>query len=288
MYKPILSYLTAPSDRADTIGTVIDPSVDDLTPEQTKAAMNELYHEEWIKKFPQVDRFYTDTPYNGQIYCMHSFVPSKGATPDKNGLFGFIKCRGTFLTDKEAQKRAKDIIRTTDSYHEIYTSYCGRPFPIGVDVQKYVKETDTVEIKKQAVELISEDIKQKKEEEKQEIEDIKRREQELMKQSSAAERNEPMDPMDEYIMTQVKKANLVFTYVRTQEKLAEMRKSIRSAYKRIHELDEIDKTLMDKYHDRYMQARRDAKLPDIENDQENWMKYLCEDFTLDFSLDEDE
>ena len=135
MSEKIISTLTAPEDRVGaTRTTILNPESDDfkeaLTPAETREAVKELYDTNMVTRFPRVERRFADEPEQNQIYGLISFVPAKGATPNENGVFGFAKLRGNYPSIQEATLRAQTIIRKTDSYHKIYTSYVGRPFPI--------------------------------------------------------------------------------------------------------------------------------------------------------------
>ena len=165
------SSLTAPWDKtgSQTVQKLSRP----LSDKEAEEAVAELSDTTLIKKFPQTERFYADPIYNNQMYCLHSFVPSKNATPDEHGVFGFMKCRGAFHNIEEANDRAEWIIRNVDSYHSIQTGYSGKPFPVCHDFKEFVAETHEVDIRKKAIETLSEDIKRKKEEERRDIADIR-------------------------------------------------------------------------------------------------------------------
>ncbi len=272
-----MTSLTAPWDKKN-VQVEQDSRSSTFTDEELKSAKQALHRTEFVEKFPRVDRLYADPVYNNQVYSLHSFVPAQGAKPDEQGVFGFMKFRGTFQSLEEANDRAEFIIRNVDSYHSIQTGYIGRPFPVCADTDKFVKEKHEVDIRKKAIETVSEDIKQKRLEEKKEMEDIKEREKRLL--DTTGEDYIP-DPLEKYTTLQVKKANLVFTYVQTKQKLEEMQTHIRNAYKEIREMDSESALYRQQYYDQYMQARKQAGLPEKES-EENFMKYLCEDAELDF------
>jgi hypothetical protein len=249
--------------------------VAELTEEEVKHAKEELIDDGMIQKFRRQDKFYADPIYNNQIYCLTSFVPTKGAQPDEHGVFGFMKVRGTFFTQDEANQRAEWIIRNVDSYHKIQTAYTGKPFPVCADTRKYVKETATVEIRKKASETISEDIKTKREEEKREVQDIKDREKKLLESTGEDAKEEPHD---HYTTLQVKKANLVWTYIETRKKMEQMKENILKARKEIAEMDAEDPAYQEEYYERYMRARKEAGLPtDIDPNENNFIKYMAKD-----------
>jgi hypothetical protein len=280
-----MTSLTAPWDLDKTQAQTVSKGTQ-LTEDEVKSALSSNLitdiTDKSPKQFPRVDKMYADPIYNNQTYCLHSFVPSKGATPDEKGVFGFMKCRGSFHSIREANERAEFIIRNVDSYHDIQTGYSGRPFPVCADTKKFVKETHEVDIRKEAVKTISEDILQKKREEKQQIEEIKEREENMLRDSDLAQKDEyKEEPMEKYITLNVKKANLVYTYMETRKKLLDMQDKIRGAYKEIGDMDKSYPSLSKDYFNRYKEARKSAHIPD-DKMSESWMKFLCEDADLDF------
>lgn len=275
-----MSSLTAPWDKTEEQKQSISQSVS-LTNEQVDQAVPVLYDTSFTDKFPRSDKMYADPIYNNQVYCLHSFVPSKGAQPDEHGVFGFMKFRGAFQTIEEANQRAEFLIRHVDSYHNIQTGYAGRPFPVCYDTKKFVKETKEVDIRKQAMETISGDIQEKRLQEKKEIEEMKEREKKLLEESKAAQEGTyEQDPMEVYIMLHVKKANLIFTYKETQQKMEQMKKSLKNTWKEIVEMDEQHPTFSKEYYERYMNARKVAGIP--KESQDNFMNYMGDDIKLDF------
>lgn len=274
--------LTAKWDITDPESRVVgsEYGVAELTEEEVKAAKEELQDKGMLEKFRQQDKFYSDPIYNNQIYSLHSFIPTKGAKPDEHGVFGFMKCRGTFFTQEEADQRAEWIIRNVDSYHKIQTSYTGKPFPVCADTKKYVRDTNAVDIRKKATETISQDIKEKRLEEKRTMKEIKEREKNLLENTGEDFKE---DPEDMYTTLMVKKANLVWTYVETRNKMEQMKMNIIKVRKEIAEMDEEDPSLKEQYFDRYMEARKESGLSE-EVTQDNFMKFLVSDkeANLDF------
>lgn len=274
--------LTAKWDITDTESKVVgsEYGVAVLTEDEVKYAKDELLDKELLSKFRQQDKFYSDPIYNNQLYSLHSFIPTKGAKPDEHGVFGFMKCRGTFFTQEEADQRAEWIIRNVDSYHTIQTSYTGKPFPICADTKKYVQDTNAVDIRKKATETISQDIKHKRYEEKRTMQEIKEKEKKLL-ESTGEDFKE--DPEDVYTTLMVKKANLVWTYVETRDKMKQMRENIIKTRKEIDDMDKEDSSLKEQYYERYMQARKESGLSEeVTND--NFMKFLVSDKEADLDF----
>ena len=145
--------LTDPLDR-DRVNKWKPESAPTLTDSETQSAFEVLNNTSFIEKFPRVDRTYADPTLPMQYIGLVSFTPAKGATPNENGVFGFAKLRGNFASEIEANQRAEHLIRNVDSYHQIYHTYVGRPFPI-TSSSKYSADTTEIDIRKEAAGAIS-------------------------------------------------------------------------------------------------------------------------------------
>lgn len=221
----------------------------------------------------QVDKYYADPKIYGQNICLVSFIPSSGASPDKDGIYGMMKVRGVYATDEEANERAEFIIRNVDSYHEIFHANVGRPFPV-TESNDFANTVKSIDIRKKTTELISEDILNKKRQEKEEMMGIQEREKKLLDESEKAQKGEKMDVYDEYITMNVKRAQLLWTYKETMDKINQMKGSYEEAVNRIKELDEEHPEYKDQYKEKYMEARRQAGIPD---DQNSFVEYMALD-----------
>ena len=270
--------LTAPSDRDRENRWRPDQGAAALTEEEVKSAVETLDNTSFISKFPRVDRTYADPPVPLQTFGLVSFTPAKGATPNSSGVFGFAKLRGNYASQLEAKQRAEAIIRNIDSYHQIYHTYVGRPFPITAS-SKYSAETDEIDIRKEMTASVSQSIKSKKQKERKEIEEIKQREEALLAES----RRDPedVDPYDEYITLRVKKAQLSWTYLEHNKKMAEVKDIIVKTRARLEELEKGDSEFKEKYYAKYVKAREDVGLTmDAKEAGQNFMKFLVEDAVL--------
>lgn len=245
-----------------------------LSEEELTEAVKTLHIKDFVEKFPRNEKFYADPHYSNQVYCLHSFVPAKGAKPNDKGVYGMVKFRGAFPTVDEANQRAEWLIRNSDSYHSVYTGYVGRPFPLAFNPH-FVQETSEVDIKEQAVQSISADIKSKREKEKKDIEEIKEREKKLMDDVS-----KPEDPYDKYTTLRVKKAQLIWTYNETMKKIDQMKESIIFARSEISIMDKENLDYQNQYMDRYRKAREESGLK--EDSDSSFMKYMVEDIDLGF------
>jgi len=272
------SSLTTPQDRDLTNKWKPEQHEAPLSAEETEVAMTVLNNTDFTDKFRVVDRTYADPPIPLQTIGLISFYPAKGASPNENGVFGFAKIRGNYATELEASQRAEFLIRNVDSYHPVFHTYVGRPFPITTS-SKYSAETDEIDIKKEATKAISTSIKDKKDEEMKTIAEIKEKEEKLIAES----KREEVDPYDEYITQRVKLAQLQWTYLEHKRKMAEVKEVIIKTREVVKNMNEEYPQYKDTYYEKYMNARKEAGIKEDESDrQANFIKFMVEDADLDF------
>lgn len=277
--------LTAPEDRDLVNRWKPEQSTPALSEQDVELAMESLNNCDFTNKFPQVDRVYADPPPPLQNVGLISFVPAKGAKPNENGVYGFAKLRGNFPNQEEANARAEFLIRNVDSYHQIYHTYVGRPFPMTLS-SKFSAETDEIDIRKQTTESVTANIKKVKDDDQQEMKEIKERQDALI----ADTEKEHEDPYDQYITLKVKKAQLTWTYLQHIDKLKEVKGIIKKTRTQLDELDSEYPDFNETYYDKYMAARRDVGFKDTaEEAKKNFLQFLVEDCELpgidsDFTL----
>jgi len=165
-----------------------------------------------------------------------------------------------------------------DSYHQIYHTYVGRPFPI-TNSSKYSAETTEVDIRKQTAESVSQNVREKRLDEEKEIREIKQREEKLLEET----KREEIDTYDDYITQKVKLAQLSFTYLEHQKKMEEVKGIIINTRELIKKLDDEFPDYKTSYYEKYMQARRDAGIKETSDDlNANFLKFLVQDAELGF------
>lgn len=249
--------LTAPADKVETTKFNITPS---LNTSELIAAKEVLV----TPFFRPVERKFTDPPIPQQVYCIHSFVPAKGASPDKDGVYGMVKCRGVFSSLEEADQKATELIKKVDSIHKYHISKVGHPFPMTYN-SKFASEQKEIDLKEKTEEIMSSDLKEQTQDQKNEIKEIKEREK-MLREDVKAE-----NPLEKYIMTRVKRAQLVWTYVQNAKKLSEMFGFIIKAEKEIAQMDQEYPGFKEHYRDRYNEARRESGIPEHDD---SFIKYL--------------
>ena len=268
--------LTSPEDR-DRVNKWRPEQAQSLTESQSIEAVKELNNTSFTDKFPRVDRTYADPSLHMQYIGLISFTPAKGATANENGVFGFAKLRGNFASEIDATQRAEYLIRNVDSHHQIYHTYVGRPFPITTSSQ-YSGKTEEVDIRKEMTKSISENVRSKKEDDQKTMKDMIDREEKLKEDV----KKEEVDPYDQYITLQVKKAQLSWTYLEHKKKMDEIRGIIIKSREELNNLDSKFPDFRDKYFEKYMKARKDAGIKNLKEDQLNdsFMKFMIEDAVL--------
>jgi hypothetical protein len=272
------SSLTTPQDRDITNPWKPDQSIGPLSNDEAKEALRELNITSFTDKFPKVDRTYQDPAIPMQNYGLISFIPAKGASPNEKGIYGFAKLRGNFATEMESNQRAEYIIRNVDSYHQIFHTYVGRPFPLTTS-SDYSAVTEEIDIRKETTSTISNSIKEKKEIEQRQIQEIKEREEKLLKES----KQETADPYEEYITQRVKKAQLIFTYLEHEKKMKEIKEILIKTRKVIETMDEEHPDFQVSYFEKYKKAREEAGIKeDAKETENNFIKYMIEDVDLGF------
>jgi hypothetical protein len=277
MSDSIDSSLTTPCDKTqDKLVLSKNPP---LTEKETTLAMNELLVSDFVNKFPRVERRYADPPSPLQTYGLISFIPAKGATPNEKGIYGFAKLRGNFATPVETDQQAEKLIKEVDSYHKIYTTYVGRPFPLTLS-SDYSKETTEVDMRKDIQDTVSFDIKSKREKEEREMKEIKDREAQL-KEDVSRDQKDPEYQHDLYTTLRVKKAQLSWTFLENEKKLQEVKEIIIKTRKELEELESENPEYRQTYFQKYVDARSKAGLRTDEK-ADNFIKYMLDDADLGF------
>lgn len=256
--------LTAPSDRDKN--HVFNFNHEPLTNEELIHAKNELINKDHLAIYPQNEKAFADPSIDGQLYSLISFYPSTGATPDKDGIFGMVKVRGTYGNLDDCDKRSEYLIKNIDSHHSIYYAGVGKPFPITCS-SKFSKDINKVEIQKKMAE---EKIKKESKEE-QEIREIKEREAEIMKQNT---KPVEISDIDKYITLKVKKAQLVHTYLNMKNKMKEIKSKILDSRDEIELFDDKDEKLSGLWLEKYNQS---LKSVNITQQKDSFIKYLQDD-----------
>ena len=240
----------------------VDPTSKNLTKEEYKDAKETVYNKDFLKfRFPRIYKQRVDPPLTGQLYSLHTFIPSSGATPDKDGCFGCLKIRGTFPNMNEADEFAEKIIRTTDSYNENFISYVGREFPLTL-TSKYCRYTREIDVQNKLDQVSRENTKKQKEKEEKEIEEIKDKERKLLSES----KEEPVkDDIKAYTTLRVKLANAKYAKEEVEKKLKTVLDLIVKTTQEVEEFDSKFPEYKKQYMEEYVKALTQAGVAVKEN-----------------------
>ena len=266
------------ADKVDMLSkTLVDQNRKELNRSETEEARKCLVNQNLL--FPRSVKSTTDPILMGQEYGLISFTPAHDVQPNKNGIYGVMKLRGNFSTIDESEKYAEKLIRTHDSYNEIHVVRTGQVFPLTKKAE-LVEETINVDINKEADKIVSESVKEKRNKEKVEMKTIQEREKKLLKENQEILKDEyKQDPIDEYTMLRVKKAQLMWTLIQTKKRINdEILPALKKTKKSIMEMNEEYPEFDKMYYDRYIEARKSVGIENQDKlDYSYFMKYLLDD-----------
>lgn len=233
-----------------------DPSAPILSKEEGNNAVKDLLKNNYIAlKYPKVQRLRTDPPCPGnQVYSLHTFVPASGAKPDKDGIYGVMKIRGTFPNEEQANQWCEKIIREVDSYNEIFVGYVGKEFPL-TTLDKFAK-VDEINLREEMNNIAKEEVKKKREQEEQEKQSIENRRKALLEESRDV-KEKSLDPLDFYTTMCIKRASLRSTQEDLEKKKKEIDHLLKEHSKTIHKLDDENPTFCKMFKERYMKSIKD-------------------------------
>jgi hypothetical protein len=258
----VLSY-PIPEDNTNTVP---------LTDSELKELKKEL-NITMTRNYPVLEKYFNDPDLNGQTYCLHSFVPSKGAKPDKDGIYGMMKCRGAFQSEVDSQQRAEYLFRNVDSYHKIYTSFVGKPFPI-TESSYFSENTNEVNLKEKVKEVVTTDIKKKSKEEKETVEELERRKKEF---ELLSETNSTIDELDDYITAMVSRANFDYIIDDLLKKVDNYKESRDKSFTFIDEANKNNTTFRDVFLQKYIDKCKEVGIEENLNVLIKYMRKYSEE-----------
>lgn len=254
------------------------------TPSDTLAAVAELYESQKpdANLFTKFEKRLIDPPIHDQRYALFTFIPSSGATPDSDNVYGMVKIRGSYRTLEEADERAEFLIRESDSMHSILTGFVGAPMPLlstkkVKDLnQSYGAALKEIKLSDKVDDVVSSSISSKRKDEKVIQKEMESREAELKR--DVQKEPEDRETIEKYIESRVKRSQLIVTLNDSKKRMKEIAAHIRDAQKTIDDLDRDFPTFKDDYSAMYKVAREQAGVPD---DDDTYIKYLDLDFNVE-------
>jgi hypothetical protein len=228
-----------------------------LTKEEYEEAKKILLKNEFSKyKFPRSLKTRVDPPITGQTYSLHTFIPSPGATPDSDGVFGILKNRGNFPSREEADEHSEMLIRKIDSWNEIFIGFVGKEFPLTLKGD-YCKDTKEVDVRNKLDEVALANLKKKREKDQKDLDDIKEREAKLLEETKV-DKMMAKDDIEYYTTLRVKFATLCHTIEDLEKRYRDANKLASEARDEIKKLNSEHADYSKQYIEKYTKALTDA------------------------------
>jgi len=229
-----------------------DPSRGILTAEQTAAASKALVDTNYIYKYPAATTFSIDPSVPQQRLGLISFIPAKGAVPDKQGAYGVIKIRGNYSTVNEATAQAERLIREIDSLSEIDIAFVGRWYPLLADNSLYTAATQEVDIRTTVVnETVKDNFLEKRKKEEKEIREVEKRAERLRDATHTHEKDNTLEKIELYTSLRVKRANALQALDEYKSRIEQTQIVLESVEKEISSMDSEFPDYKDEYIERY-------------------------------------
>ena len=229
-----------------------DPSRQSLTDSQVQEEKTRLINPGFTKlEYPRTRRFRADPYIQGQRYGLVSFIPSKNASPDKDGCYGVLKLRGNFSTEQEADLWSEKLIREYDNFAEIDYVFVGDYFPLMDSNEIYTRTTREIDVRQLTVNTVKDAYKQKELEDQKQIKEIEERQRKLLDRSNEEEKDKSFTDLDYYIQIRVKKANALYVIDEAEKKMKEAQAVVDNVKGEIEDLDskypEYQKEFLSRY-----------------------------------------
>lgn len=231
----------APPRRRQRQRKVTEPK---LTDEQLDAAVDEL-----VVDFPHVQRRTVDPEIPGQTYAVMSYVLLD--KPTDQGLYGFMKVRGSYATEEAANERAEKLLRSVDSAHKYQICLVGNWAPLAVS-EKFMQDVNEIDLDG-VYDAAEKDAEKKR---KQDIHQLKERAEKLQKEVNDphSESNEGLDDPDNikyFIKLMLKKRSQV-TYINDcKKRIQDTNKILKRTLAEISEASERHPEFVDEWENVY-------------------------------------
>jgi gas vesicle protein len=212
--------------------------------------------------FTKADRHFVDPALSNQDIALFSFVPCADAKPNKYGVYGFAKIRGTFANIEQSDQRAAELIQKHDSIHKIYHVKVGTPFPVVLPKvsQTFAASVKDVNVKGDAKNEISRFVKDVGEEDKKVMEELKDRERQLREDvaKSPEQKAAELTPLDSYIYARKRMSDNLFVFEEHRKKLHDVKAVILQAQAEANALEESNPDVLNEYKDKYDKASKES------------------------------
>lgn len=263
--KPVSRRATEEPECMKNLDNHIDMGRNQLSTEEMKVAKEQLLQKDFIRlDFPRKMKFHVDPVLPSQDLALITFIPSTGAEPDKDGCYGVLKVRGTFENEHKADAWSDNLIRNHDSYSDIHYCHVGRFVPLTRDNTPYCNATKEIDIRRKIDDTVKQDIKTKREIEKQEMASVQERYRALMADVSE-EKERTFDDLEHYTQLKTKKASLLYNLEELHRKIKESEELVEKASRELSILDEKFPEYKNEFMDRYNEALKSSGIDPAKN-----------------------
>lgn len=229
------------------------PDAPDLTIEEMKFAKKEM-----IDQFPKVARHKFDPKLVGQEFTNLSFMLLKEPI---NGVYGFVKPRGSWPDADVATSEAERIIKKIDSVFKVHIAPTGHWSPITNNEQFTLDQLD-VKTQEQDKALRDRAAKQAAEENESMRREL-RENKERLEQDEDDDIDMNPDSLDYYTKKRVTARELNSYIIQGKEKLKDMKKKLRKVEKDYIDIHKKHPEFKEQWLDNYNRARKRAGLEPV-------------------------
>lgn len=219
--------------------------------------------------YRRINRKFVDPGETGQPrFALFSYVPSAGSRPDEDGTYGVFKIRGAYDTVPEATNRCEQLIRNIDSNRSIFICRVGVPYPIvaegfALDVKKF-------DVEQKVEQCLADDDDEKRAHTERVKRELEERKAKLL---DDVDDKKPTDAKSEYITKRLKLAQLQEHLCKLRAEVTKCRKEKRATIAFLRARQTEDESHEREYFERYMEARREAHIPE-DTDGTGFMPYM--------------
>ncbi|UNH60749.1 hypothetical protein SDDV_ORF080 [Scale drop disease virus] len=183
-------------------------------------------------------------------------------------LFAVCKVRAVAFSETEAKELARDIIKTVDSLHKVYTVRLGHPFPIHNDKLSLSADVDKVTLQDDTEECLSQAQKRIQLQHSKEVREVEQRTEEFKADLETDPIVEP-GSLEEYMHLRYKCAMFKVTTEQVEEQLNLLKGKLDATVAKIKEYGDTE------HKDTYMKAFEE-KLGKSFNMEDKLIRYLGE------------
>lgn len=227
-----------------------DPNAKPLSLEELNVALrdNVNVHREFIKQ-------HTDPPIDGQDWSLVSFrfLQTPLMLPDNELFYGWVKLRGNYSTDGEAEKRAEHLLQYFDSQNKNRIVKTGAWVPL----------TSSKLLTKEFHEFSDQRFKQKiieaEKKQQEEIKQVREREEKLKQGIDQFDE----DSLDYYIVKKVSLAENEYTLEQALKRVKECRSNLDRLNEEIERLEKEHPEYIEEALPKYNEERKDAGLEEV-------------------------